>query len=135
VALTFDCGPHGQVISETSLCLRVKDKGLVLVSGCCHQGMSKFAGFAKEGIDGGQKLYGFYGGLHIAPYERLSSKGQFAIDGLAECEFERIGCNHCTGLIAIEKMLDMGYPIVKGSGRFGSNSDFYLGNGDEVCFG
>jgi len=29
----------------------------------------------------------------------------------------------------------LGYPLVKGSGRFGSVSDLYIGAGDEVFFG
>ena len=45
-----------------------------------------------------------------------------------------VGCNHCTGLKAVEKMVELGYPLVKGTGRFGSVSDLYIGAGDEVVF-
>jgi 7,8-dihydropterin-6-yl-methyl-4-(beta-D-ribofuranosyl)aminobenzene 5'-phosphate synthase len=32
-------------------------------------------------------------------------------------------------------MIAEGYPVVKGTGRFGSQSDLYIGNGDSVTFG
>ena len=31
-------------------------------------------------------------------------------------------------------MLERGMPVVRGSGRHGSKSDLYLGNGDTVVF-
>ncbi|MBW2443360.1 MAG: hypothetical protein JRH12_23010 [Deltaproteobacteria bacterium] len=44
-------------------------------------------------------------------------------------------CNHCTGLPAVEKMLELGIPVVQGSVKHGSKSKLYVGNGDEVVFG
>jgi hypothetical protein len=32
-------------------------------------------------------------------------------------------------------MIELGYPIVSGTGKFGSKSNLYMGNGDEVIFG
>ena len=32
-------------------------------------------------------------------------------------------------------LIDTGCPVVRGSARFGSKSDLYVGNGDEVFFG
>ncbi|MBW2582547.1 MAG: hypothetical protein JRE36_02965 [Deltaproteobacteria bacterium] len=43
--------------------------------------------------------------------------------------------NNCTGLAAVQKMIALGYPVVRGTGRQGSKSDLYVGNGDEVVFG
>lgn len=31
-------------------------------------------------------------------------------------------------------MTSLGYPMVKGTGRFGSETDLYVGNGDTVTF-
>ncbi|NNG47714.1 MAG: MBL fold metallo-hydrolase, partial [Deltaproteobacteria bacterium] len=47
---------------------------------------------------------------------------------------QRLACNHCTGVLTVQKMLERGMPVVRGSGRFGSRSDLYLGNGDKVVF-
>ena len=56
------------------------------------------------------------------------------VTDMATFNFQKIACNHCTGLPAVEKMVELGYPVVEGSGRFGSKSKLYVGNGDEVLF-
>lgn len=35
---------------------------------------------------------------------------------------------------AVEMMTGFGSPMVKGAGRFGSEKDLYVGNGDTVTF-
>jgi 7,8-dihydropterin-6-yl-methyl-4-(beta-D-ribofuranosyl)aminobenzene 5'-phosphate synthase len=79
-------------------------------------------------------MYGVYGGLHIAPFGPLQEKGEKIVKGMAEFNFQKVACNHCTGLPAVQKMIDLGYPVVRGSGRYGSQSKLYVGNGDEVIF-
>jgi hypothetical protein len=37
-------------------------------------------------------------------------------------------------MAAVQKMIELGYPVVQGSGRYGSTSNLYVGNGDEVIF-
>jgi 7,8-dihydropterin-6-yl-methyl-4-(beta-D-ribofuranosyl)aminobenzene 5'-phosphate synthase len=135
VAITFKCISHGQRHSETSLCFLVKDAGLVLVSGCCHQGMRTLASFVGQKIEGGEKLYGFYGGLHIAPYGHVSAEGEAEIKSLAECGFSKIACNHCTGDTAIKRMLSLGYPVARGAAWSGSDSHLHLGEGEMIVFG
>lgn len=49
--------------------------------------------------------------------------------------FEKIGCNHCTGIVTARKFIESGYPVVRGSARFGSKDTAYLGNGDVIEFG
>ncbi len=124
-----------RVRGEESLYFNVKDKGMVCVTGCCHQGILNFAKFAKKKIVDGDNMYGLYGGLHIAPTGPIIQKRARHIKGMADYNFKKIACNHCTGVKAVEKMIKLGYPIVKGSGKFGSVSDLYIGAGDEVFFG
>jgi hypothetical protein len=35
---------------------------------------------------------------------------------------------------AVEKMIEHGQPVVMGTANFGSKSDKYVGNGDEIVF-
>jgi 7,8-dihydropterin-6-yl-methyl-4-(beta-D-ribofuranosyl)aminobenzene 5'-phosphate synthase len=134
--VNFDVGPYViRVRGEESLYFNVKDKGIVCVTGCCHQGILTFADFAEKNIVGGDNMYGVYGGLHIAPFGPVKPERAHLITGMAKYKFEKVACNHCTGLKAVEKMIDLGYPLVKGTGRFGSESDLYVGAGDEVFFG
>jgi 7,8-dihydropterin-6-yl-methyl-4-(beta-D-ribofuranosyl)aminobenzene 5'-phosphate synthase len=133
-AVAFDLPIIFQVQGEESLYFNVKDKGIVCVTGCCHQNILTFAQFARDKLVDGNTMYGLYGGLHIAPEEKLEQKQLEWIKGMAEYNFRKVACNHCTGLVAVEKMLEYGYAVVKGSGRYGSKSNLYVGNGDEVVF-
>jgi 7,8-dihydropterin-6-yl-methyl-4-(beta-D-ribofuranosyl)aminobenzene 5'-phosphate synthase len=133
--VAFDLPILIRVRGEQSLYFNVKDVGIVCVTGCCHQTILTFADFAREHIMGGENLYGLYGGLHIAPFGPLKEKQEETVKSMAKYQFKKIACNHCTGLPAVEKMIELGYPVVKGSGRHGSESDLYVGNGDEVVFG
>jgi 7,8-dihydropterin-6-yl-methyl-4-(beta-D-ribofuranosyl)aminobenzene 5'-phosphate synthase len=54
---------------------------------------------------------------------------------MAKYNFKKVACNHCTGLPAVKKMIELGYPVVQGTGSNGSKSNLYVGNGDEVTFG
>ena len=131
----FDLPILLNVRGESSLYFNVKDKGIVCVAGCCHQSILTLSDFAKERIVGGEKMHGVYGGLHIAPFGPMNPDREHIVKGMAQYGFDRIACNHCTGLVAVQRMIDLGYPVVKGSGRNGSQSDLYVGNGDAVVFG
>ena len=133
-AVAFDLPILIRVRGEQSLYFNVKDRGIVCVTGCCHQSILTFADFAREKIVGGEKMYGLYGGLHIAPFGPLNPDREHIVKGMGKYNFQKIACNHCTGLAAVQKMVELGYPVVQGTGRFGSQSDLYVGNGDEIVF-
>lgn len=134
-ATAFDLPIPYRVRGEESLYFNVKDKGVVCVTGCCHQTILKFADFAQHKIVGGENMYGVYGGLHIAPFGLLNNEQEELVKGMAKYQFKRVACNHCTGLAAVQKMVELCYPVVEGSARGGSKTELYVGNGDEVLFG
>lgn len=134
-SVTFDLPVIIRVRGEESLFFNLQDRGIVCVTGCCHQSILTLADFAEKKIVGGENLYGLYGGLHIAPFGPLSSEQEDVVKKMGKYNFSKIACNHCTGLAAVKKMIELGYPIVRGSGKLGSQSDLYIGNGDEVVFG
>jgi len=133
--VVFDLPIVIRVRGEQSIYFNVKDKGIVCVTGCCHQGILTFAEFAQQKLAGGDKMYGVYGGLHIAPFGPIKPERAHLITGMAKYNFQKVACNHCTGLAAVKKMIELGYPVVRGSGRYTSVSDLYIGAGDEVLFG
>ncbi len=133
--VAFDVPIELRVRGEQSLLFHVKDKGIVFVTGCCHQTLQALVDFAGEKIEGGERLYGFYGGLHIAPFGPLTPGAEKIVLGMGGYGFKRIACNHCTGAAAVQWMVELGYPVVGGSARFGSKSRLWVGNGDEVVFG
>lgn len=133
-SVTFDLSIPCRTRGEQSLYFNVKDKGIVCVTGCCHQNIIEFAEFARKKLNGGENLYGLYGGLHIAPVGPLSPEGEKVIKEMGKFGFKKMACNHCTGVSAVQKMVELGYPVVKGSARYGSPSNMYLGNGDVIVF-
>ncbi len=133
-AVAFDFPTLLRIRGEQSLYFNVKDRGLVCVTGCCHQNILTFADFAVSKIAGGENMYGVYGGLHIAPFGPLNAEQEQVVQDLGKYNFKKLACNHCTGFHAVQKMVELGYPVVRGTGRFGTQSDLYVGNGDEVVF-
>jgi len=123
-----------RVYGESSLYVNVEDKGLVSVTGCCHQGIIRFAETALQEIQM-EKLYGIYGGLHISPFDDWDPKYDDLVFTLGDYGFEKIGANHCTGLLTVKKFIARGLPVVQGTARFGSKDPVYLGNGDQIGFG
>jgi len=134
-AIAFDLPIGLRIRGEESLYFNVKDKGIVCVTGCCHQNILNFTDFAEKKIMGGENMYGVYGGLHIAPFGPLQQAQESIVNDMGKYNFKKVACNHCTGLSAVQKMIELGYPVVQGTGSFGSNSKLYVGNGDEVVFG
>lgn len=133
-SVTFDIPIMLRVQGEHGLYFRVKDKGLVTVTGCCHMGVLNLIEYGKENIAGNPKPYGLYGGLHLSPFEQWEAKLDPIIESLAAVGLEKVAANHCTGVRAIEKMIALGIPVVRGTAKYGSRSDLYIGNGDEVEF-
>ncbi len=125
-----------RVYGEQSLYFNVKDKGLVSVTGCCHQGIIQFAETAYKEIKYEKdNLFGIYGGLHISPFEDWDPKYDDLVISLGKYGFEKVGCNHCTGILCAKKFIEAGYPVIRGTARFRSKDTAYLGNGDIISFG
>ncbi|HXP96554.1 MAG TPA: MBL fold metallo-hydrolase [Telmatospirillum sp.] len=134
-AVTFDLPIILQTEGEQSLYANVKDKGLVVITGCGHQGLPRIMEVAASTLTAADKVHGLYGGLHMAPFGPLAPAQEAIIRDMPKFGFERIACNHCTGLPAVELMTKLGFPIVRGTATQGSTSDLYVGNGDSVTFG
>lgn len=124
-----------RVYGEQSLLFNVKDLGLVYVAGCNHQGIIQYVTSARNIIKAEKdKNYGIYGGLHISPYEDWDPKYDDLVIAMKNYGFEKIGCNHCTGIITAKKFIEAGYPVVRGTARYRSKDQVYPGNGDVIEF-
>jgi 7,8-dihydropterin-6-yl-methyl-4-(beta-D-ribofuranosyl)aminobenzene 5'-phosphate synthase len=119
-----------QVERENVLYANVRDRGLVMVTGCGHGGVLNLLDYARRTFAEGSRIHAVYGGLHLSPFEDWDDKRDGVIDALAGYDIAHFGCNHCTGIRAVEKMVAAGLPVLRGSARHGSKTDLYLGNGD-----
>jgi len=135
VAVAFDLPILLGIRGEQSLYFRIRDRGTVCATGCCHQTVTTLADYALAHIADEETLYGLYGGLHIAPFDpTLSPEQEGIIADLQRFGFRKIAANHCTGAPAVERMIALGYPVVRGAGRRDSSSSPLLGNGEQVVF-
>ncbi len=130
----FDLPLSHDVQGEQSIYAHLADKGMVFLAGCCHQNVLNLAGFARENLVGGDRMYGLYGGLHISPHGDLTPDAEQIIHGMREYKFSKIACNHCTGLPAVEKMRELGLSVETGEGKYGSHTDQHVGNGEVIAF-
>lgn len=133
-SITFDLPIMLGVRSEQALIFNLQDRGLVLVTGCSHMGITTLIDFARRNIAHGDKIFGIYGGLHLAPFGQLEPEQAAVVDSLGDYGLTKLACNHCTGESAVQRMLENGLPVVRGSGTQGSKSALFIGNGDSVEF-
>jgi len=131
----MDCSAILAIRGEQVLFFNVKDKGLVIVTGCGHFGIQNGIAFARANIQTkANRFYGLFGGLHISALETWSPAADVMLDAIQAAQFSVVASNHCTGLTAMEKMIARGFPVKVGSANFGSKSDRYIGNGDSITF-
>jgi 7,8-dihydropterin-6-yl-methyl-4-(beta-D-ribofuranosyl)aminobenzene 5'-phosphate synthase len=93
----FLTGEMGGRIKEQSLVLNTQ-KGLVIVTGCSHQGIVNILERAKEILD--RPIYLVFGGFHLGgtPDSTLRK----IIQSFEEMGVKKCGATHCTGDRAID---------------------------------
>jgi len=87
--------------SDQALVCNVKDKGLVILTGCAHAGMINTIKQAMElaGID---KIFAIIGGFHLK--KKDWEKTQKTVKALKRIGVELIAPAHCTGFEAIKEL-------------------------------
>ncbi len=85
---------------DQSIVIHVKDKGLVIVSGCAHSGIVNTVNYAR-GISGVDKVWAILGGFHLAPAD--DEEIQHTIDEIKKLKPAMVVPTHCTGFKAISQ--------------------------------
>jgi 7,8-dihydropterin-6-yl-methyl-4-(beta-D-ribofuranosyl)aminobenzene 5'-phosphate synthase len=89
------------ILDDQALVIRVKEKGLVIISGCSHAGIINTVFYAKA-ITGVDKIHAVLGGFHLSGpiFEPIIEK---TITEFKEIKPEIITPMHCTGWEAIKR--------------------------------
>ena len=124
-----------QTQGENVLYAHLQDRGLAMVTGCGHGGVLNLLDYARRTFQGGERIHAIYGGLHIAPLEDWDESREQVINALRGYNISKVACNHCTGHTAVEKMLEAGIPVLRGTARHGSQTNLFVGNGDVLELG
>jgi 7,8-dihydropterin-6-yl-methyl-4-(beta-D-ribofuranosyl)aminobenzene 5'-phosphate synthase len=85
------------MLDDISVVANVKDRGLVIITGCSHAGIINIANQAIE-VTGGNKLEGIIGGLHLI--EAPDTVINRTVDELSKLNVAWISAGHCTGFKA-----------------------------------
>lgn len=92
----YSTGEMGDQIKEQSLILNT-DKGLIIVTGCSHQGIVAILKRAKELFD--RPIHLVFGGFHLGA--KSNAELEEIIRNFKEIGVEKCGATHCTGDKAI----------------------------------
>jgi 7,8-dihydropterin-6-yl-methyl-4-(beta-D-ribofuranosyl)aminobenzene 5'-phosphate synthase len=85
---------------DQSIVINVRDKGLVVVSGCAHSGIVNTVNYAQE-ISGVDQVWAVLGGFHLAPAD--DDEIQRTIDEIKKVKPTLVAPSHCTGFKAISQ--------------------------------
>lgn len=83
---------------DQAIVINVKDKGLVVVSGCAHSGIVNTVNYARE-ISGIDRVWAILGGFHLA--RAKDEEIQRTIEAIKSHQPVMIVPSHCTGVKAI----------------------------------
>ncbi len=86
-----------QMLDDTSVIANVKDKGLVIVTGCSNAGIVNIVKQAVE-LTGCQKIVAIIGGLHLIGASDIRLKR--TVEELSKFNIGQICAGHCTGFKA-----------------------------------
>jgi len=87
-----------QIIDDLSLAVKVKGKGLAVISGCSHAGIVNIIDWSRE-LAAEPRVDVVIGGFHLieASQERIEKTAQ----ALKQLNVGRVITGHCTGLAAL----------------------------------
>lgn len=91
--------PDPLIIDDRALVIKIKGKGLVIISGCAHAGIINTINYAKQ-ITKTEKIYAVMGGFHLAGKDS-EEKIEPTIRELTRINPKLIVPTHCTGWRAI----------------------------------
>jgi 7,8-dihydropterin-6-yl-methyl-4-(beta-D-ribofuranosyl)aminobenzene 5'-phosphate synthase len=97
---------HDDIEDDTSLVMHLKDKGLVILSGCAHAGIVNTVLYAMD-VTGIDRVHAVMGGFHLSGplFEPIIDR---TIEELRKLEPAYVIPTHCTGrraIMAMEKQM------------------------------
>ena len=92
---------HDPIIDDQSIAMKLKGKGLVVVSGCAHAGIVNTLMFAQK-TTGEQKVHAVLGGFHLSGpfFEKFHDP---TVDAFKKIDPDVLMPMHCTGWKAIQR--------------------------------
>ena len=90
------------IADDTAIVANVKEKGLVILSGCAHSGIINTVNYARK-VSGVNKVFAVMGGFHLNGPEMEPAVGP-TVQGLKEIDPTYVVPTHCTGRSAVMRI-------------------------------
>jgi 7,8-dihydropterin-6-yl-methyl-4-(beta-D-ribofuranosyl)aminobenzene 5'-phosphate synthase len=87
--------PDPWIWDDRAIVINVKEKGLVILSGCAHAGIINTINYSKR-ITGIDKIYAVIGGFHLAG-KKMEGRMERTVKELERINPNLIAPSHCTG--------------------------------------
>ena len=91
---------YDDIDEDQAIVINVKDKGLIIVSGCAHSGIVNTVNYARE-ISGVDEVWAIVGGFHLA--RAKDEEIQRTIAEIKALKPTLVAPSHCTGFGAISQ--------------------------------
>jgi 7,8-dihydropterin-6-yl-methyl-4-(beta-D-ribofuranosyl)aminobenzene 5'-phosphate synthase len=99
--------PDPLVNDDQALIINVKDKGLVILTGCGHAGIINTINYARK-LTGIEKIYAVLGGFHLPADNGIYEEAiEPTLEELQKANPDYIIPCHCTGWKAINRIIDL----------------------------
>jgi 7,8-dihydropterin-6-yl-methyl-4-(beta-D-ribofuranosyl)aminobenzene 5'-phosphate synthase len=92
-----------QMTDDQALLINLREKGLVIISGCAHSGIVNTVRHAQKTV-GTKNIHAIIGGCHLENAD--DTRIQATLDELLKIQPNRLYPCHCTGPKAINRLLD-----------------------------
>jgi 7,8-dihydropterin-6-yl-methyl-4-(beta-D-ribofuranosyl)aminobenzene 5'-phosphate synthase len=89
-----------QLDDDQAIVINIRDKGLVVLSGCAHSGIVNTVNYARE-ISGVDQVHAIVGGFHLAPAK--DDEIERTIDEIIKLQPKMVVPTHCTGFKAMAR--------------------------------
>jgi len=99
-----DWEPDPSVWDDQAVMVHVRDKGLLVLSGCSHCGIVNLLRYGKH-LTGIERVHGVIGGFHLsgASFDKVTGP---TVEALAQLQPDVLVPGHCTGRRAIETIAE-----------------------------
>jgi 7,8-dihydropterin-6-yl-methyl-4-(beta-D-ribofuranosyl)aminobenzene 5'-phosphate synthase len=98
--------PDPLVKDDQAIVANIRDKGLVILTGCGHAGVINTINYAKK-ITGVDKVYAVMGGFHLPADDRIYEAAiEPTLDQLQKADPQYIVPCHCTGWKATNRIIE-----------------------------
>jgi 7,8-dihydropterin-6-yl-methyl-4-(beta-D-ribofuranosyl)aminobenzene 5'-phosphate synthase len=90
------------ILDDQSLVISLRNKGLVLITGCCHAGLINTIDYVKK-LTGIDRVYAIFGGFHLSGpfFEKVIER---TVEELKPIDPEVLVPMHCTGWKAMRRL-------------------------------